>query len=139
MLMRPLLLTSENKDKATRVLVFAEKTENWYHHPGSPWVPGDHPEFVAIIDTYRCVYTHTVYRGTHYRHLSISVPARGWFPNEVAVYTLATFFGFTGAKKDNDVAVEPGDDWMLDLNEIEQCILIFQEFPQERVDPPTDG
>lgn len=128
---RPLFLTPENKDKAAQVLEFAERPENWYHHPGSSWVPGDRSEFVTRIDTYRCVYTHTVSRGRHYRHLSISVPAREKFPNPVAVFTLATFFGFTGARMVEDVAAEPGTDWMFEPNHEEKCVMVVQERPRE--------
>lgn len=125
--LRPLFLTPDNKEKAAKVIAFAERPENWYHAGGSSWVPGDRPDFVARIDTYRCVYTHTVSQGKHYRHLSISVPADGKLPHQVAVFTLASFFGFTGGKMVEDAAVEPAEDWLINVNEAEHCIVLAQE------------
>ena len=128
--MRPLFLTPENKEKALVVLSFAERPENWFHSPGSSRVPGDRAEFTVVIDTFRCVYTHTVSNGRHFRHLSISVPAVGKMPHPISVFTLATFFGFTGAEMAKDVATDHGDDWMLDMNDGERCIVVAQETPR---------
>lgn len=125
-LMRPLTLSDGNKDKATEVVAFAERPENWYHAGRVAWTPGDRSEYVTVLDTYRCVYTHTVWEGRHFRHLSISVPGGRW-PSPIAVFTLATFFGFTGADIEDEVATVPGLDWDINMDDDEQCIVVVQE------------
>jgi hypothetical protein len=128
--MRMLNLSTENKARAQRVLDHATKPENRYKPPCN-WVPGDRPEFVARIDTYRCVFTITEFPdGKLFRHLSISVPNRKAQPNVIAACTLATWFGFTGAPMHEGIATRPGIDWQVGLSEEEHCVVLAQLLPE---------
>jgi len=124
--MRPLILSGENKLKAAKIVEYAEKPEHYYKPPAD-WVPGDQPEYTCKLDTFRCVFTITEGEGKRYRHLTISVPGPN-LPNVTAAYTIATWFGFTGATMEGDVAVRPGQDWYMGPSpmEDENCVLIAQ-------------
>ncbi len=124
-----LLEVSDDQIEAVQNLVrFASEEENWYYWPGSNWVPGDRPEYCLHLNTYRCVFTYT--KQPHMpvtRHLSISVPS-DLHPSEIAVYTIASWFGFTGGKEDeHGVVSEPGD-WTIAPSEApgEHCIVVVQ-------------
>lgn len=124
--MRVLEINNENKGKVINILTFAEKPENWYRAEEVSWVPGDREGFYGVLDTYRCCYTRSVAKGKHYRHLSVSIPGKKW-PHLHAIYTIATLFGFTGAKTENEISTEPGYTWQMDMNRVEGCIVVVQE------------
>lgn len=109
---------------------FAARPENRYILGKSTFVPGDLSEYVRYLDGYRCVFTLTEHQEKIYRHLSISVPVPDKLPNTVAAFTIATWFGFTGALLDHDVAVEPGEDWQISPDEKGYCIVLAQELSQ---------
>lgn len=126
--MRTLQLSSENRAEAQRVLDYANDP-NHYYEPPTDWVPGDQPEYTCHLDSFRCVFTITRANGKLLRHLSMSVPGPGKAPNPMAVFTVATWFGFTGATMQEDVATAPGDDWAIGLHELEDCIIVAQSLP----------
>lgn len=125
--MRMLNLNDKNRKMAAAVTTFAERPENWYHPSEHSWCPGDRPEYVTFIDTLRCVYTHTVAKGIHYRHLSVSIEPTTHQPHLTLFFTLATFFGFTGAKMQEDVVVAPGSDWIYSYKTEEHCLVLVQK------------
>lgn len=129
--MRMLQLSPENRLEAQRVVNYASKPEHYYSPP-TDWCPGDQPEYTCRIDSFRCVFTITDDKehGKILRHLSISIPNPNAQPNQFAVYTLATWFGFTGAQMQEDVAVAPGKDWQVGLHETEHCIVLAQLLPK---------
>lgn len=127
---RPLTLSAMQEAKARKLVEYAEDPKHWYYPEKANGVPGNLPEYQVKLDSFRCVYTHTVVESTHFRHLSISVPGEG-FPNPVAAFNIAVLFGFKGAVMENGVAVKPGEDWGLDINDEEHCAVIVQEIKKE--------
>lgn len=120
--LRPLIIDEWAKSEATRVIGYAMDHP---HHPSLDPTPGDNPNFVAHLDTYRIVFTFDRYEGKLYRHVSVSIPEDGKYPNPIAVFHIAELFGFTGYKE-----LKPGmpaPDWMVDLNEREQSVHVLQE------------
>jgi hypothetical protein len=119
--MRPLLIDEVAKTKIAHVRSYAE--ENPYYpdtHEGPP--PGDNPGYVCYLNTYRCAFTYTHTRLGVFRHLSISVPSKG-YPNPVAILTIATEFGFTGW---NGKTIVPFP-WTSSVSKQEHCVVIAQE------------
>lgn len=92
-MVRPLVIDDEAKAIAARVIAHAE-AHPYHPRPGST-PPGDDPNFVAKLGTYRAVFTITHSDRMVFRHLSISVPGKG-FPNPLAVMLIGELFGFTG-------------------------------------------
>ena len=82
------------------------------------------PDYVVLLDSVRCVFTMTRASGKLFRHLSLSVP--GAIPGEVLAYTIATWFGFTGAEVREDVAVGPGADWQMQFDPLVRAIQLLQ-------------
>jgi|SRR5215475_10582682 len=120
--MRALFIDDEARRKVDRVIAYAMDHP---FYPGKSPTPGDIPGYVAFLNTYRCVFTFTRTRGMIYRHLTISVPPENKYPNPVAAFLIAQLFGFTGY---NDKKPEvPGPDWMMDIRDDENCIMIVQE------------
>lgn len=119
--MRTLTINDEAREKCNRVIEYAKAHP--FHLPNDGTVPGDNPDHVAQLDTFRCVFTFTHDKGQVFRHLSISVPG-GKFPHQFAAWTIATMFGFTGwdGKSSN---VPSG--WLCGLNEHDRCIVVAQE------------
>jgi hypothetical protein len=118
--MRPLLVDDEAKAKVARVVEYAEA----HHHIPGEFVPGDNPNFVTTLDTYRCVFTFTHNSGKVWRHLSISVPSEK-YPNPAAAFMIATLFGFTGwDERTIDVAPKG---WGIGIHKHEHCIVLAQE------------
>ena len=94
-------------------------------------IPGGNPQHVAVINTYRCVYSHTYFPGASAwcRHLSVSVPG-DHYPSPFAMWTIATdLFGFAGWEGHS---LEPPDDWGFVVNKEEHCIGLAQELPREQ-------
>lgn len=119
MKLRPLVIDDEARNKVMRVLAYAKEHP---YHAGDP-IPGNNPNFVVHLDTYRCVFTYTESSEKEmYRHLSLSVPTL--YPNPIAAFTIAELFGFTGW--DGHTIDRAPDSWMVKLDEVERCIAIFQ-------------
>jgi hypothetical protein len=120
-----LQLSPENQALAKQLVEFASKPENFYRPP-SDVVPGERLEYTCHIDSYRCVFTITEIGGARYRHLSISIRGPN-LPAPVAAFTLAGWFGFTGAVLEGGISAMPGTDWHVDINEEDNCIILAQE------------
>lgn len=118
--MRALVIDDTAKAEVARVIAYA--MDHPYIPHQSP-VPGDNPNFVAKLDTYRAVFTFTRIEGKIYRHLTISIPRPQMFPNPIAAFHIAELFGFTGYKG----ADRPGTDWMIDVKHDENAVMIAQE------------
>ena len=123
--MRMLEISAAQKARVNDLVAYAQKRENWYVPSETKSIPGDDPFHCVNLNDYRCVFTYTSHQGRMFRHLSISVPGTK-YPNEIAVFTLATWFGFTGATMTGEMATKPGK-WGLDVNEKERCIVVLQE------------
>lgn len=130
--MRPLLLDDVTKSRVGVVREFAERPENVYYPAPNKIAPGEDLNFVAQLDTYRCVFTITAMEDRRFRHLSISVPSKD-FPNPISVFTIANLFGFTGGKVDNEIAVAPGSDWQIAIDKDQHCIVVLQEVAHLKV------
>jgi hypothetical protein len=110
-MMRPLIIDSAIKAKAANVVRYAALHPYLIPNAGGQ-VPGDNPRHVLKPGFgYRCVFSYTRTPTATYRDLSVSVSARGKFPNPFALYTIATdLFGFTGW---DGRSLEPPQDWLL--------------------------
>jgi len=120
--MRALLIDDAAKAKVARVVAHA--MSHIYVPRRSP-IPGDDPNFVVNLDTYRCVFTFTRIDGKLYRHLTISIPRPNIYPNPIAAFHIAVLFGFTGYNE-NDPE-KPGVDWMMDVKRDENAVMLVQE------------
>ena len=124
-MVQPLIIDDIQKEAVASLVLFAQEEENWYRLQQDKWIPGHREEYCVHLNNYRCVFTHTVVEGVRHRHLSISIPGKN-YPNPIAFYTIATWFGFTGAKMLNDVAIEPGK-WGFCIHEQDGCIILVEE------------
>lgn len=112
--MSALILCEHHKRRAQEMATFAARAENWYCPEDPAYVPGDRDDHVAIFDSYRCVFSYTLRQGVLFRHLSISLVdgAPDKLPGHVAVFTIASWFGFTGGTEGpKGVITNPGSDW----------------------------
>ena len=122
--MRPLVIDDTARARVAEVEAFA--FANWYRPGQSENAPGDDSRHVVELNTYRCVFSYTLAPdGELFRHLSISVPSKA-YPNPFAVFTIAELFGFTGW---DGKTLEAPDDWMIDLNKEEHCVVAAQRVP----------
>lgn len=127
---RFLFLTPETQERIAKVVAWAEQPDHWYRVGGGV-PPGTLEEHVVMLQSYRCVYSHTVTSdGLHLRHLSISVPVAGRYPHPIVCQTLAAMFGFTGTKTEDDFVVEFPDDWVMAPNPEENCVVVLQSYDQ---------
>jgi len=122
MTIRPLIIDDAARAQVARIIAYAMDHP---YRPGGGSIPGDDPGHVAILNTYRCVFTFTHIGGRVLRHLTISVPASGKFPNPVAAFMIAELFGFTGY--DNGEPFKPAPGWVCDVKKNENCLMIAQE------------
>lgn len=132
-MMRPLLLDDNLRAEIMRVVEFASKPANFYTVDRSSFVPGDIAGYRIELVGHKIVYSITVMpKGKiFYRHMSISVqPPNGKYPNQIAVYTIAHWMGFTGAVVADEVATGPGEDWMMIPDYKEECIVVAQRTGQ---------
>ena len=118
--MRPLIIDDKAKTEANRVIAYAMDHP---YHPGQP-VPGDNPNFVAQLGTYRCVFTFTHISGKVFRHLSISVPSEK-YSNPIAAFMIADLFGFTGWNEQMGGQIPKS--WFGQVNEEEHAVVLAQE------------
>lgn len=119
--MRMLVIDDAARAAAARVLAHA-KAHHYRPGPGQT-PPGDDNRFVAMLGTYRAVFSFTHSDGGVWRHLSVSVPGT-MFPNPAAVFTIADLFGFGGYDQ-NDPA-KPGAKWMFDAMDAEHCVVVAE-------------
>lgn len=122
--MRPLVIDADAKATAARVLAYAEQH---HYYPGQP-TPGDNPNFVAKLDTYRVVFTYTHADEMVWRHLSVSIPSDK-MPSPAAVFMIAALFGFTGW--DERTIDRAPDGWLLDVSTTEHCVVVAQPVRSE--------
>ncbi len=122
--MRPLVIDDAARALAASVRAYADAHP---YRPG-PGVkpPGDNPEHVALINTFRVVYSLTEAGGQRFRHLSVSVPGTKW-PNPAVIWTIAELFGFTGW--DQQAIDKPPDGWMMELDKVNRAVVVAQELP----------
>jgi hypothetical protein len=135
---RALQLSDANRAEVKRVVDFAVRQPNWYIVPspqkaylsnGLKGTPGDHPQYTTILDSYRCVFTISAERGRLFRHLSISVPG-DYYPNEVAAFSIAQLFGFTGWDLEGFLSsgkvITPPPGWLILLDK-QACAIVFAQ------------
>jgi hypothetical protein len=120
-MLRALIIDESAKAKAARVIAHAEKNHYFLGKTTTP--PGDDERFVAHLNDYRAVFSFTHSDGTIFRHLSISVPARGRFPHQAAAFTIADLFGFTGW--DHQTIDKLPEGWIGVTHE--DCLVLAQE------------
>jgi hypothetical protein len=128
---RPLLIDNETRAKVKLVLDFAEQPENYYIVGAGGFSfqrpPSDDDRHVTWIPVgFKCVFsmTRSVAEGKLYRHLSISVPAAGKYPNPYAAYVIAELFGFTGWNQ--KAVIPPPVNWLMNVNKEEHCVMLAQ-------------
>ena len=122
------LLVVDDKARAEVARVVSHAMDHPYY-PGRSSMPGDDPCFVAMLDTYRCVFTFTHTNIGVYRQLTVSIPIKDKYPNPVAIFHIADLFGFTGYDIRNEPS-KPGDDWLIDIRQNENAVMIAQEAKQ---------
>lgn len=117
--MRMLVVDDEARLAAHKLVEFASRPENHYRphmQTADALAPGDDTRYVLHLGEFRCVYTMTVTDEGTYRHLSISVPEDGRYPNPAITVEIARLFGFKGVL----------EDWMVALNPAEKCVVLLQ-------------
>ncbi len=119
--MRVLIIDESAKERISRVVNHAEA--NHYCPDRGDSVPGDDPNFVIHLGTYRVVFTITHADDLIYRHISVSVRSER-YPNPSAVWMIAHSFGFTGWNEDKPA--DPGSEWVFDINERDNCVTVVQ-------------
>lgn len=113
------------QQRAREIVEYASQSENWYRPGPDAIIPGDKPEYVLQGTSVRAVFTWTVSPDDVRRHLSVSVKAEGRAPLPIMVWTLAHYFGFTGAKVDEHGLVqEPAPSWGFMVDEAEDCVVV---------------
>lgn len=126
--MRALVIDDTAKAKVAKVLTYAEEPRHHYFvgAGAKTWQipPGDNPQHVAHLDSFRCVFSITKADGETWRHLSISVPSEK-YPNPFAAYTIAEMFGFTGW---DGKSIDFPAGWIGKVSEEEHCIVLGQAF-----------
>lgn len=115
---RPLMIDAVARAKIAHLIEYAR--ENHYH-PGVDPIPGDDPRFVIFLNTFRVVFTFSVYQGALWRHLSISVPEKDKYPNPIAAFTIAKEFGFSGWTEGSG----PPDNWTLKVEKLPMPYIII--------------
>jgi len=109
----------------SKIALLVSYAQEHHYHPGVDPTPGDNPKFVLNLGAYRCVFTFTESHGRLWKHLSVSIPRKGKFPNPAAAFTLATEFGFTGW--DGVTIDKIPDGWLGDIDDERNCIVLAQE------------
>jgi len=115
------------QERAKEIAEYSEKSENWYK-PGETTVPGDLAEHVMLNGSVRAVFcwTHVPDKDHEVRrHLSISVRGEGRYPLPPICWTLAHYFGFTGAEVGaGGLVKDPARSWAFLADEDEGCIVL---------------
>jgi hypothetical protein len=121
---RPLVIDDNAKAAVAEVVAYAMQPENYYEPGVSNQPPGDDPRHVVLLNTYRCVFSITkAPDGKLWRHLSVSVPRKGKYPNWFAVLVIADLFGFTGY---DGVSARVPKDWVIGPNKDDECVVVAQ-------------
>lgn len=126
--MSVLLIDDAVKAEVKRVLDFALRPENIYETTKTDTrlkIPGENPQHVAQLNSFRVVFSITKAVDGTFRHLSISLPNN---PKRVAdpyiAFTIAELFGFTGWNK--RAVIPPPRDWQMRADEESHCVVIVQ-------------
>ena len=131
---RPLVIDDGARELAARIVSYAEA--HHYAQTGALavyGVPGDNEKHVAMLGTYRVVfsitdvYDHEDFAWRSYRQLSISVPGPD-YPHPIAVYMSGELFGLTGWTG----VGEPPSSWIVGMSESEHCIVVVQEIERRQ-------
>lgn len=120
--LRPLVLDDAAKAEAARVVAYAMDHPYRPRAGGRP--PGDDPGHVAMLNTYRAVFSFTELSGATFRHLTVSVPGER-YPNPAAAFAIADLFGFTGW--DQRTIDRPPDSWGIEVKPAEHCVSLVQK------------
>jgi hypothetical protein len=130
--MRALILTPAVRQQCRDLATWAERPDNWYRPDRDAEPPGDNPAYVLMLEHgFRAVYTCTAVDGKRFRHLSVSVEGTK-YPNEVAAFTIAGMFGFTGGAVTGEATTAPGPDWQIVVDKPTRSIVFVQEVPDAR-------
>lgn len=139
-MLRPLVIDDTTKAAVQKVMDYAQNRAHWYwvdqHMQGKTKCPGGIPEHTVILSTYRCVFSYTrIATGQVYRHLSISVPVKGKYPNSACAFAIAELFGFSGWSFEtwDGRSQEFPADWSVGKNAEQQCIVMAQKIDPERI------
>jgi hypothetical protein len=120
---RLLIIGNAEREAAQRLVEYASKPENIYYPGQGVRVPGNDPNHTLQLMDFRCVFSYTGMDGMVWKHLSISVPAKGKLPSPVAVQEIAHLFGIGGTV---DEWAERGH---VSPNKAENCIVVAQPIP----------
>jgi hypothetical protein len=117
------------QQQAAKIAEYAADPDHWYKVGEVDWIPGDLAEYVLISGDTRAVFTWTHIFGSLIRHMTVSVSTPKKYPTPEVVWTLAHYFGFTGAKPEDQFQLvkEPAPDWNVGINENEGCIVVQQQ------------
>jgi hypothetical protein len=122
--MRLLAINDETRAAVAEVVAHAMHEQHYYEPGISNQPPGDDPRHIVLLNTYRCVFSITrAPDGKPWRHLSISVPRKGKYPNELAVLTIANLFGFIPQWEGHSRIPEG---WTIGPNKDEECVVVAQ-------------
>lgn len=124
--MRPLVIDDTARAEIQRVLSYAMDHIYRPRAGGNP--PGDDLNHVAMLGTYRVVFSFTEADGVTFRHLSVSVPS-AHFANPAAVFMIAHEFGFTGWDERTVDRAPAG--WVFDIKNDEHCIVVGQRLSKQ--------
>lgn len=132
--LRPLVIDDQARAAVQKVMDWAAKPENTHLiGPGGKTggkIPGDDERFVAHLGSYRCVFTFSKTDEGLFRHLTISVPGKG-YPNPVAVCEIARLFAFTGWDGHSPIESLAGK-WGMGLGRAaEHCIVVYQRIENQ--------
>lgn len=125
-MMRYLEINAEAQQKAKAVTAYAR--EHIYDLAQNTTIPGDNPNFVCQLNSYRCVFTFTREKEPDrrlWRHLSVSVPSDN-YPNPVAMAMIAGLFGFSDYEQGVELNLQRGT-WLMNVNHHEHCIVLAEE------------
>lgn len=111
---RVLVIDTEAQAKADELVAYA-MDHPYRPGPGVP-SPADDPRHIAEFQTYKVVFTFTYLRGELMRHMSVSVPTEGKYPNEFAVLELAKLCGFDPTKTS----------FAMGASKVERCAVVVQ-------------
>jgi hypothetical protein len=112
----------------SEVREYAERQENWYRPGADAEPPGKDANYVVWAGTIRAVFSWTVAPFGVLRHLTVSA-GEGKSPRPEACWTIAHYFGFTGAPPaEHGLFRHPGPEWLFDIDNTseEKCIVIQQ-------------
>jgi hypothetical protein len=122
------------KERAEQIRTFAENPDNWYRaFQSSAKVPGLHDEYVLESGTIRAVFSWTlVPDGDIFRQMTVSSKNPGKWAQPLIVWTLAHYFGFTGATtNEHDLVEEAASSWQVQMVEEESCVMVVEKVEEE--------